>query len=120
MATWGGWNEDRHLRHCAECWRRGNIYIVEHEGERVGMIQITEHDHATEVGEIQLQPSHQGRGIGTRLLRDAMERAHAQGKKLCLSTGLQNHRAVKLYERLGFRHLSPSETHFHMESKLET
>jgi len=116
VATWGRWDEARHLRHCTECWNQGNIFSVEVDGKRVGMIQLFEHADSLEVGEIQIQPSHQCQGIGTRLLRAAMDHAHAQGKKVSLSTGLQNRRAVKLYERLGFRHVSQCETHFHMES----
>lgn len=56
VATWGGWDEARHLRHCAECWQGGNIYTVELNGLRVGMIQLFEHSDALEVGEIQIQP----------------------------------------------------------------
>lgn len=81
------------------------------------MIQLHEHADRLEIGEIQIQPPHQGRGIGSRLLRDVQVRAHAQGKKVTLSTGLKNLRAVRLYERLGFQHASRSETHFHMHSE---
>lgn len=104
------------LRHCAECWKRGNIYIVELNNECVGMIQLHEFPDRLEVGEIQIQTSHRNQGIGSRLLQDVLARAHAQRKKVSLSTGLKNHRAVRLYERLGFQHVSQSETHFHMES----
>jgi ribosomal protein S18 acetylase RimI-like enzyme len=117
LATWGRWDEARHLRHCAECWERGNIYTVELDRERVGMIQLHEYADRLEVGEIQIQPSHQGRGIGTRLLRDVQARAHAQRKTVALSTGLKNVRAVRLYERLGFQHVFQSETHFHSHSE---
>jgi ribosomal protein S18 acetylase RimI-like enzyme len=114
VATWGSWDEARHLRHCAECWNRGDIYVIELEAIRVGMIQLFEHADAVEIGEIQIQRSYQNRGIGTRVLRDAIARAHAQGKTVSLSTGLQNHRAIELYRRLGFRCVEQSETHYHM------
>lgn len=117
FATWGRWDEGRHRQHCSECWERGDIYIVELESGQVGMIQLHDHADILEVGEVQIQPSHQGRGIGSRLLRDVIARAHAQMKAVSLSTGLANLRAVRLYERLGFQHVSQSETHFHLESK---
>lgn len=119
VSTWGSWDEARHLRHCSECWERGNIYAVECNGTRVGMIQLFEHADVLEVGEIQIHPSYQCQGIGTRLLRDTIARAHSQRKKVSLSTGLKNGRAVKLYELLGFKHVSQSETHFHLESEPE-
>ena len=117
VATWGAWNEARHRRHCDECWERGNICTVEVKGERVGMIQVHEDGGGFEVGEIQILPAHQGLGIGSRLLEDVVARAHAQDRKVSLSTGLKNIRAVELYERLGFRHVAQSDTHFHLESK---
>jgi len=120
IATWGRWDESRFVRHFAEFWERGNICTVELDGERVGMIQVIEHKDSLEVSEIQIHPSNQGRGIGTHLLRDALAEAHARNKKVFLSTGLQNHGAVRLYERLGFRQVRQSETHIHMESGPET
>lgn len=80
------------------------------------MIQLIEHGDALEVSEIQIQPSHQRQGIGSQLLRDTLKKAHAQNKKVILSTGLQNEGAVRLYERLGFQRVDQSETHIHMES----
>jgi ribosomal protein S18 acetylase RimI-like enzyme len=115
VATWGSWDEARHLRHCSECWNRGEIFAIELEVIRVGMIQLFEHADSLEVSEIQIQPFYQGRGIGTRLLRDTIARAYAQGKTVSLSTGLKNHRAIELYRRLGFRCVEQTETHYHME-----
>jgi ribosomal protein S18 acetylase RimI-like enzyme len=111
FATWGGWDETRHLRHCEDCWARGSIYVVEIDGARVGMMQLFELPDAVEVGEIQIAPEYQNNGIGTRLLRDTITRAHSGGKKVVLSTGLQNHRAFQLYLRLGFHHTGRTDTH---------
>jgi ribosomal protein S18 acetylase RimI-like enzyme len=120
LATWGGWDEARHLRHCADCWERGEIYVIEADGIRVGMIQLFERDDAVEVGEIQIKPLYQGQGIGTRILRDTIARAHAERRKVILSTGLKNRRAFELYRRLGFRHVAQTETHDHLECELES
>jgi ribosomal protein S18 acetylase RimI-like enzyme len=111
FATWGQWDEARHLRHCSECWDRGSIFRVEVDGARVGMIQLFEHADAIEVGEIQIAPRYQGRGIGSLLLRDTVRKAQARGKKVSLATGLKNHRAFSLYRRLGFDHVGQTETH---------
>jgi ribosomal protein S18 acetylase RimI-like enzyme len=111
FATWGQWDEARHLRHCSECWDEGGIFCVEVDGERVGMLQLFERPTSVVIGEIQIAPRYQGRGIGTVLLRDTISGAHAKGKKVSLSTGLKNHRAFALYTRLGFRHIGKSDTH---------
>ncbi len=113
-ATFGGWDEARHARQFAECWERGHISIIKVDGTCVGMIQWFERPDAVEIGEIQIEPSHQSQGIGTRILKDLMDRAHKQRKKVKLSVGLKNDRAFQLYRRLGFQKVAQSETHNHM------
>ncbi|PKL79700.1 MAG: hypothetical protein CVV27_01470 [Candidatus Melainabacteria bacterium HGW-Melainabacteria-1] len=116
-ATWGAWDEARHARHFAACLERGQIQIIAIAGEPVGMVQIFNDSDALEVGEIQIEPAHQHRGIGTRILMDIVSAAHKAGKAVRLSVGLQNHKALRLYERLGFQLLTQSETHTHLEYK---
>ena len=38
------------------------------------------------------------------------------GKAVRLQVGLQNHKARRLYERLGFEVVDASDTHTHMQS----
>lgn len=114
VATWGGWDEARHVRHFAECWRLGHIRIVTVDGVRVGMIQLFDTADAIEVGEIQIAPNHQNRGIGAALLRDTMARAGRARRAVRLSVGLKNDGALRLYERLGMRHVARTDTHNHL------
>ncbi|HSR43362.1 MAG TPA: GNAT family N-acetyltransferase [Longimicrobiales bacterium] len=113
-ATWGGWDEARHSRHFADSMKRGNISIIEVEGTRVGMIQLLEHGDTVEIREIQIEPRHQARGIGTSVLVDVIAKASAQGREVRLSVGVKNEEAIRLYERLGFVTVGQSETHRHM------
>lgn len=113
-ATWGGWDETRHLRHFAASIARGHIAIVEVEGVRVGMIQCVDHLDHVEVAEIQIDPDVQRRGIGTRLLRDVMSEATARGLDVRLRVGLENREAMELYLRLGFTTVQVSDTHRRM------
>lgn len=113
-ATFGGWDETRHARQFDECWDRGHISIIEVGGERIGMIQMLDRTDAIEIGEIQIQPTHQNLGLGALVLMDTIKRAHMQGKKVSLSVGLKNERAYRLYERLGFREIKQTETHSYL------
>ena len=113
-ATWGGWDEDRHLRHFSESMKRGHISLIVIDGTRVGMIQILDHGDAVEVAEVQIDPSHQGRGIGTRVLQEVISNATARGLGVRLSVGLKNQKTIRLYERLGFKSERRSETHCDM------
>ncbi len=114
-ATWGGWDEDRHLRHFTACLERGHISVIEVHGARVGMVQIFNEPTAVEVAEIQVHPSHQNRGLGTCVLRDVIATAGDRRKAVRLRLGLENDKALRLYQRLGFRLVAQSETHNHME-----
>ena len=117
QATWGGWDEARHMRHFSECIERGHISIIEVDGVRVGMVQLFDDAGAVEVGEIQVLPRHQNRGVGTRVLMDIIADADQHLKCVRLSVGLKNDKAFRLYQRLGFRRVDQSETHNHMEYK---
>jgi ribosomal protein S18 acetylase RimI-like enzyme len=111
VATFGSWDEVRHARQFSECLTRGGISIIKIDGMRVGMIQVFDQPDAVEVGEIQIQPSHQNQGIGNRVLTDAIARGHKQGKKILLSVALKNERAYRLYQRLGFQKVAHNDTH---------
>jgi ribosomal protein S18 acetylase RimI-like enzyme len=114
QATFGGWDEVRHTRHFTECWERGSVFIIKVEGTSVGMIQLFDDADKVEVGEIQIDTPHQNKGIGSRVLVDTVARAHADNKTVTLSVGLKNGRALRLYERIGFKKVARSDTHDHM------
>jgi len=113
--TFGHFEEERHQRHCEECWNQGNIQIVCVERESIGMLQVAEGASTIELCEIQILPDHQGNGIGSALLRDVIDRSRSTGKNLVLSVALKNMKARSLYERLGFGVTGRSDTHIHMQ-----
>jgi ribosomal protein S18 acetylase RimI-like enzyme len=111
IATFGSWDEARHVRQFDECLKHGGISIIEVDGVRVGMVQRFDETAAVEVGEIQIQPSHQNQGIGSRVLRDTITQGHEQRKNILLSVALKNDRAYQLYQRLGFQKVAHNNTH---------
>ena len=113
-ATWGGWDEARHERHFAATWQQGRIQLIEVNGQRIGMIQLRQLDDCVEVGEIQVLPEYQNKGLGTQLLVEVIDRARQQGRDAILRTGLMNSGACRLYKRLGFEETERSDTHVHM------
>ncbi len=115
FATWGEWDEARHLRHCMECWERANISLIQIEGVKVGMLQVADEPDAMKICEIQIATAHQNQGIGTQVLRDLIATAHMNSKNVSLQTGLQNQRALRLYLRLGFTQVGTTDTHILLE-----
>lgn len=113
-ATWGEWDEARHLRHFQHCLAQGNISVIETAEGRVGMVQVIEGPASVEICELQVFPQWQKGGIGSRVLQDTVRSAHQEGKAVHLSLGLKNEAAHRLYQRMGFQEWSRSETHIHM------
>ncbi len=112
--TWGGWDEERHQRHFSAFWEEGDIQIIELSGRPVGVLQMFESPDAIEMGEVQISPSFQGLGLGTKVLGDVIKQATEKSKNITLSTGLKNSGAFKLYKKLGFEEIKRTETHIHM------
>lgn len=117
-ATFGGWDEARHLRQFERCWERGDIFIIQVEGRAVGMLQLFERPDAFEIGELQIQPQDQGVGLGTAVLKSVLTRARTQSKAVKLSVGLKNDGAYQLYLRLGFQLVATTETHHQLSFPL--
>jgi len=113
-ATWGGWDEARHLRHFSEFWEAGGISIVVVDGQPVGVVQLFDSKDVVEIGEIQVLPKHQNRGIGTSIVSDVIESAKKNSKCASLYLGLKNQGALRLYKRLGFEETARSDTHIFM------
>lgn len=104
------------LRKILTRWgRRGDVALVmvDDNGVRLGACWYrcwTEHDHsygfvseeAPELG-IGVVPEYRGRGLGSRLIKELIAVAAAQGRRrLSLSVASENP-AIRLYEKLGFR-----------------
>jgi GNAT superfamily N-acetyltransferase len=115
LATFGVLDEHRNQRHSDECWERGPIWIIQLDGQDVGMVQLAETKSAICLEEIQIGPAHQRKGLGAAILKDILDKAASSARTVTLYTGLKNHGARRLYERLGFQMIGRSETHTHME-----
>ena len=99
--TWG-WDEawqrndfDRRFGECA-------VSIIEREGRPAGALWLQSKPDSIYVHELQVLPEHQGRGIGTAVVRLLIDGASSRNVSVTLSVLAANPRAKRLYERLGF------------------
>jgi ribosomal protein S18 acetylase RimI-like enzyme len=77
-----------------------NDKLVAMTGERLHLV-----DH-TEISAVCTLPEHTGKGYGALLVSLAAEKIIKSGKTPFLHVVADNHRAIKMYERLGFTHRS--------------
>lgn len=89
----------------------GQIFVALDGDTPVGVVAaINEGDLGWELAKMAVSPTHQGRGIGEMLGRAAVEYAWAKGaRRMFLDTNSRLANAVRLYERLGFRHTDPPQ-----------
>lgn len=68
--------------------------------------------------DVSLAPGFRGQGIGTLLLRSALEHAASRGRGVALNVHASNVRARRLYERLGFA--ATGQAGFHVSMRCST
>jgi ribosomal protein S18 acetylase RimI-like enzyme len=90
------------------------MYLIWFSGERVGAVKYREFESKFELMQLQIDPEHQGRGIGKRIV----ERIKGWGEEKCKTVELsvlKNNPAIDLYARLGFVVVGEDEFELYME-----
>ncbi|WP_423382401.1 GNAT family N-acetyltransferase [Burkholderia sp. LMG 32019] len=83
--------------------------IVCKDDEAIGLLKVTRATDEWHVHQIQILPAHQGRGIGEAVLNALLADAARARVPVSLSV-LHGNPARRLYERLGFRVESQTDT----------
>ena len=82
-----------------------DIFLAKLNGQLCGCYVLYPADKETiEIKNIAVKEAHQGKGIGSLLLRDAKEKSKSKGaKKLLIGTGNSSVGQLYLYQKAGFR-----------------
>lgn len=82
-------------------------FIVEHQEQSAGLVELVEINHVHRRAEFQIiiAPTFQGKGLATYATQLAMDYAFSVLNlyKLCLVVDKENHKAIHIYEKLGFQ-----------------
>ncbi len=88
------------------------VYIISLDGKNVGIIELGIYEDKykedmTGIGEIRsfhIKKEFQGQGIGSKVIEFAKNELKERGyKTICLWVKKQNHKAIKFYEKFGFK-----------------
>lgn len=90
--------------------------IILVEDRAVGRLLIDESDREVTLVDIALLPEQRNSGIGTRLIRQLLDRASTSAKPVRLQV-LKSSPALRLYQRLGF--VPVAEESMYVEMKFE-
>ena len=115
--TWSrvwGWDEEN-TRSGAFCqgYDHTETQVVVVDGLAVGLLRVSERESAVFIDQVEITPKYQSQGIGTSLINDLL----ARGRPVELGVLKVNVDARRLYERLGFRVIGDTETHYNMRAE---
>ena len=88
------------------------IRIIMLNGKDVGWIQVSHTEKEFCLDQVHLLECARDQGIGTTLIKDTIAEAAAHNKNVSLSL-VKGNRAIRLYERLGFRRVAEDSTKIH-------
>ena len=116
--TWGWSDEIRQLvDEDFERWFNppASGQIVQADGRDVGYLKVADHEDGVLLDMVLLDPAYQGHGIGTALITEVLQEAHARGEAVVLQV-LKVNPSKRLYERLGFVVTAELDHHYLMHA----
>lgn len=84
----------------------------------VGVTTLSEEDGCYRVGLTMIHPNYQNKGIGSAMIRDYINLAEKDNKRIIIKTYKDNP-AQNLYKRLGFKVYNEDSTYIHLEIRKE-
>lgn len=97
----GRFDEDRVRQRLRDSLSPQYTSVIEIDRELAGCVTVRPAPEGQWLEHFYLAPHHQGRGLGSAVLRSVLARADARGVSIRLNV-LQGSAAQRLYERLGF------------------
>ena len=97
-----GWDDDVQKALHNRRFDPATARIITVDGVDAGILVTEQRPTELYLERIAIDPSHQGDGIGSRVIRDLLTEAAEQGRTMVLEVLTTNPRAEALYRRLGF------------------
>ena len=110
-----GWDEDYQIQDFNTDFKLNEFKIIVSENKDIGFLQLEEFNNNLNISEIHIVPEYQGQAIGSQIINDILHDEKNQLKTISVGCFILNQRAKNLYERLGFRIINETETHYIME-----
>jgi len=112
--NWGTWNEEMQRGFFEKFITtfRNNIYIIDLDGKKIGFYQgETLENGDYDIGNICIIPEYQGKGLGTHVLKNALEEHKEQNIHIQY---FKQNPVGNLYARLGFVPNGETDYHYQM------
>jgi GNAT superfamily N-acetyltransferase len=110
-----GWDQGREEKNFAQFFKLDEVRIITNNNQDVGWIQEQISEESINLGSFYVDPTMQGRGIGTQVLRMLLDRAACESKSMTLAV-MKINPARRFYEKCGFRITHEDEHKFYMRA----
>jgi ribosomal protein S18 acetylase RimI-like enzyme len=116
VAQLWGWDEAGQVARFREHFDPRRYQVIVVAGRDVGAVAIEWRADDVLLADIEIIPAWRGRGLGSRIINMVLEEARRQGLPVSLQV-LKGNPARHLYERLGFRVVEETESHYRMSAE---
>ena len=113
VAQFGCWDPVKQKGFFDAKWATQRYSLIIVEGTPIGAFTSARTESSLTLLDLLVLPTHQNRGVGTRVVQQLQGEARTRQLPLLLQV-LHLNRARSLYERLGFRVFETTETHYRM------
>ena len=87
--------------------------IIQLDNQDIGMLKVQQRDDHIFPGDIQIKKEFQGRGIGSQIINDLIQKSKFQALPIRLRV-LKGNPAIKFYQRLGFNVINELDNCYEM------
>lgn len=108
-----GWNEEYERADMKNKFMPGTHKIIQVDEQDVGTILIQEELGHFKLAHLELLPQFQNKGIGTKLIKEILDKAKTKNKYVWLKV-LKTNPAIELYKKLGFVKIGEEELKYIM------
>lgn len=112
-AQFGAWDPIKQRAFFEAKWKTQTYSIIVAGELPIGACFSIRSESALTLSELLVLPAHQNRGVGTRVVQTFQEEARSKQLPMLLQV-LHSNKARGLYERLGFRVVETTDTHYRM------
>lgn len=112
-----GWDEDQQRKIYADHQPLDTMQIIQVAGRDVGVLSVEVQEFDVFLRLIEIHPEMQGQGLGSSVIESVLAQGRNLGKPVRLRV-LANNPARNLYQRLGFKVVDSTETHYMMKCQM--
>ena len=107
------WQFESQHQHYQTYYPDCELLVIEKEREAIGRLYLDRWDDEIRLVDIALLPEHRGGGLGTAILERVLSEGRARGLPVSIHVEYNNP-ALRLYRRLGFRHVDSNGVYYLM------